>query len=570
MSSKGLIPSQGLIVQRLSLLRAATPSRLAIAAILAIAPLPALGAEFEAASRIDAVTVFPDGASVTRRFVVDLPAGEHTLIVNELPVAADPGSLRVAGAGEGRLTVGSVDARQPRVTERPDPERLRRLETLRDERLSLDDRISAERVRKRAAEALTAPGTLSAGERGLNVGEARLAMAAALEETLAADRAIREAERRQRALDREIAEVEAGLRAQPPRRLEARVAVEASAPFRGELTLTYSVRGARWSPAYDARLSTSGPKPALELVRRAEVTQQTGEDWSDVALTVSTVRVARGGSAPRLGSLIVRFDEPRGGVGGGAMLESRTEPSPRALAAPAPITAQDQALRRGRVQEAEAEVDMSGFQASFAIPGRSSVASGDGSRALRIGSSAIEPELVSRAVPSVDPTAYLEAQFRHAGDVPLMAGRIAVYRDGIFAGRHQLAAATRDDLVTVGFGPDDLVRIEHQILRRTDGSSGIISTSKTEEHTFRMAVRNGARSARRVVIEDRIPVSEVQDITVEPLSGMTPPTARDVRNRRGIVEWSFDLPAGGFNEIRHGWRLRWPSDRQIRPVQGRS
>jgi uncharacterized protein (TIGR02231 family) len=248
--------------------------------------------------------------------------------------------------GEGRLTVGSVDARQPRVTERPDPERLRRLEALRDERLSLDDRISAERVRKRAAEALTAPGTLSAGERGLNVGEARLAMAAALEETLAADRAIREAERRQRALDREIAEVEAGLRSQPPRRLEARVAVEASAPFRGELTLTYSVRGARWSPAYDARLSTGGPKPALELVRRAEVTQQTGEDWSDVALTVSTVRVARGGSAPRLGSLIVRFDEGRV-AGGGGMLESRTEPSPRALAAPAPITAQDQAQRRG-------------------------------------------------------------------------------------------------------------------------------------------------------------------------------------------------------------------------------
>lgn len=555
-------------VQRLSPMRAATPSRLAIAAFIVFAPLPALGAEFEAASRIDAVTVFPDGASVSRRFAVDLPAGEHVLILNDLPVAADPGSLRVAGAGEGRLTVGSVDARQPRITERPDPDGLRRLEALRDERLSLDDRISAERVRKRAAEALTAPGTLAAGERGLNVGEARLAMAAALEETLAADRAIREAERRQRALDREIAEVEAGLRSQPPRRLEARVAVETAAPFRGELTLTYSVRGARWLPAYDARLATSGPKPTLELVRRAEVTQQTGEDWSDVALTVSTVRVARGGSAPRLGSLIVRFDEGR--PGGGAMLESRAEPSPRALAVPAPTTAQDQELRRGRVQEAEASVDTSGFQASFAIPGRSSVASGGGSRALRIGSGAIEPELVARAVPSVDPTAYLEAQFRHAGDVPLMAGRIAVYRDGIFAGRYQLAAATRDDLVTIGFGPDDLVRIEHQIVRRTDGQSGIISTSRTEEQAFRIAVRNGARSARRVIIEDRMPVSEVQDIAVEALSGMTAPTARDVRSRRGIVEWSFDLPAGGFNEIRHGWRLRWPSDRQIRPVQGRS
>jgi uncharacterized protein (TIGR02231 family) len=557
-------------VQRLAAQRPANPVRLSSRAVLAalfvLAPLPVLAADFEMASPIQAVTVFPDGASVTRRFTVDVPAGEHVLVLNDLPLSADPASLRVAGAGEGRLMVGSVDVRQPRATERPDAERVQRLEALRDERLSLDDRISAERLRKRAAEALTAPGTLSAGERGLNVSEARLAMAAALEETVAADRAIREAERRQRVLDREIAEVEAGLRVQPPRHLEARVSVEAAAPFRGELTLTYSVRGARWAPAYDARLTSTGAKPSLELVRRAEVTQQTGEDWNDVALTVSTVRVARGGAAPQLGSLIVRFDEGRPG----AVASESLGGAPRPLAMPAPTTAQDSRVARGRVQEAEAEVDTSGFQASFVIPGRSRVASGPGARALRIGSSAIEPQLVSRAVPSVDPTAFLEAQFRHAGTVPLMAGRVAVYRDGVFAGRHQLAAATRDDLVTIGFGPDDLIRIEHQAVRRTDGSTGIISTSKTEEREFRIAVRNGAPTTRRVVIEDRLPVSEVQEIVVEPLSGMTAPTARDVRNRRGIVEWSFDLAAGGFNEIKHGWRLRWPSDRQIRPVQGRS
>lgn len=555
-----------MIVQRRHF-RHVSASRIAILAVFVLAPLPALAADFEVGSRIDGVTVFPDGASVTRRFAVDVPAGEHVLVLNDLPLGADPGSLRVAGMGDGRLTVGSVDARQPRVTERTDPERVKRLEALRDERLSLDDRISAERVRKRAAEGLISPTTLSGGERGLNVAEARLAMAAALEENLAADRAIRQAEQRQRVLDREIAEVEAGLRAQPPRRLEARVSVEASAAFKGELTITYSVRGARWAPVYDARLVTVGPKPSLELVRRAEVTQQTGEDWTDVALTVSTVRVARAGGAPRLAPLIVRFDDGRAPA---TMSESMAGGSPRAVAAPAPIARQDSSEARGRVQEAEAVADTSGFQASFAISGRSNVASGEGSRALRIGSSTIEPQLISRAVPSVDPTAFLEAQFRYAGAVPLMAGRIAVYRDGVFAGRYQLAAATRDDLVTIGFGPDDAVRIEHQVVRRTDGSAGIISSSKTEEHEFRIAVRNGAQSARRVVIEDRMPVSEVQDITVEALSGMTAPTTRDVRNRRGIVEWAFDLPAGGFNEIKHGWRLRWPSDRQIRPVQGRS
>lgn len=545
-------------------------SRLVLASLFLV-PLPALAADFDIASRIEAVTVFPDGASVTRRFAVDVPAGEHVLVLGDLPLGADPSSLRVSGAGEGRLVVSSVDAREPRTTERPDPERVRRLEGLRDERLSLDDVISAQRLRKRAAEALTQAGTLSGGERGLNVAEARLAFAAALEETMAADRAIREAEQRQRALDREINEITAALRAQPARTLEARVSVEAAAAFKGELTVTYAVRGARWAPVYDARLATAGAKPALELVRRAEVSQQTGEDWRDVALTVSTVRVARGGSAPRLGSVVVRFEEPRPAseAMGGA-------PQPRPLAMPAPSTSQsydraiDQRARAGRVQEAEAVVETAGFQASFVIPGRSSIASGQGERALRIGSTAIEPQLVARAVPSVDPTAFLEAQFRYAAPVPLMAGRVSIYRDGVFAGRYPLAAATNGDLVTIGFGPDDLVRIERQVVRRTDGSAGIITSSRIEEQEFRIAVRNGAQSPRRVVIEDRMPVSEAQDITVETLSGMTAPATRDVRNQRGVLEWAFDMAPGAVQEIRHGWRIRWPADRQVRQIPSRS
>lgn len=544
-----------------------SPQRIAALSLFLVLPATgALAGEFRVSSRVEAVTVFPDGASITRRLAVEVPAGDHVLVLDDLPLAADAASLRVAGSGAGQLVIGSVDARQQRSTERPDPAAIRRLEALRDERISLDDRIAAERVRKRAAEALVAPTTLAGGERGLNVGEARQALAAALEETLAADRAIREAEQRQRGLDREIAEIEAGVRAQPPRRLEARVTVEAPAAFRGELTVTYAVRGARWTPVYDARLATAGARPALELVRRAEIRQQTGEDWSDVALTVSTARVARGGSVPALPSLIIRYQEPERAFGGA--------PRPSAMPAPAaPATRMRQedaaTAPAGRVAEAEAVVDMGGFQASFAIPARTTIPSGDGARALRIGTMAIEPQLVSRVVPSLDPTAFLEARFKHADDVPLMPGRVSLYRDGVFAGRASLSAATREDEVKLGFGPDDLVRVEHHVVRRTDGSAGIITSSRTEEQEFRITVRNGAQSPRRLVVEDRMPVTEVQDIVVEALGGMTAPTVRDADGRRGIVAWSFDLAPGASRDIRHGWRLRWPSERRIQPVQGR-
>ncbi|MBY0362907.1 MAG: mucoidy inhibitor MuiA family protein [Phreatobacter sp.] len=546
------------------------PQRLAALTLALVVPTAGASAvDLRPPSRVEAVTVFPDGASVTRRFTVDLPAGEHVLILDDLPLTADAGSLRVAGSGRGDLAIGSVDAREARPTERADVQAVQRLEALRDERLALDDGIAAERMRKRAAEALIAPATLSAGERGLDVAAARQALAAAHEVTLAADRTIRQAEQRQRGLDRAIAEIEASLKAQPPRRLEARVAVEAGAPFRGELTLTYAVRNARWTPVYDARLVTTGSRPALDLIRRADIRQQTGEDWSDVTLTVSTARVARGGAVPVLPPLVLRYQEAE------AMRErSSAAPAPTALPALAgpplrPGRPHGETVVAGRVAEAEVVVDMGGFQATFTVPGRTTLVSGDGARALRIGGATITPDLVSRVVPSLDTTAFLEARFRHGEDVPLMPGRVTLYRDGLFAGRTTLAAATRDDEVKLGFGPDDLIRVEHQVVRRTDGSAGLISTSRIEEREFRILLRNGAPAARRIVVEDRMPVTEVQDIVVETLSGMTAPAARDIDGRRGIVAWTVDLAPGASRDIRHGWRLRWPAERRLQPVEGR-
>ena len=95
--------------------------------------------------------------------------------------------------------------------------------------------------------------------------------------------------------------------------MEVRIDLAAEAATPATLRVSYSVRGARWSPLYDARLDSGARdrKPSLELVRRAEIVQNTGEDWQDVQLAVSTVRTAKGGNAPDLRPLIVRYPQPR-------------------------------------------------------------------------------------------------------------------------------------------------------------------------------------------------------------------------------------------------------------------
>jgi uncharacterized protein (TIGR02231 family) len=208
-------------------------------------------------------------------------------------------------------------------------------------------------------------------------------------------------------------------------------------------------------------------------------------------------------------------------------------------------------------------METGGYQAVFRIPGRVSVEANEGAKSFRIASARIAPDLLSRATPALDETAFLEASFKQADEAPLLSGRVSLYRDGIYVGRGQMALTPKDETVRLGFGADDKVKIARATLRKIEGSAGIISSAKTDEREYKITVRSGHEHPIRVTIEDQVPASEIEDIKVEILPITTPPTERDVRDRRGVLAWTFEAAPGEVKEIKLGWRLRWPADRTV-------
>jgi uncharacterized protein (TIGR02231 family) len=541
----------------------------------AVAAVPAAGAELETRSTIDSVIVYPDGAAVTRIIRVDLPAGDNVLRAQDFPPSLDPASLRVEGDGGARLVIGAIDARPPRAERPPlSPVLESRIEALKDERGTLDDKIVAANARKKFALRFADSAPAGLGEKGeaRPLAEWRAAFSAVAEEVAAADAVIRGAKLRQREIDRDLARLEAERTANPPRKMEVRIDLASDAATSATFRVTYTVRGARWAPLYDARLDTGARdrKPALELVRRAEIVQQSGEDWSDVALAVSTVRTAKGGSAPELASLLVRYAEP-----------------PRAyvpaLAPAAPVSrnkvSRDELAAGGSrglldgdivARENEATLETGGFQAVFRIPGRVSVATNEGAKSFRVATATIAPDLLVRTAPALDASAFLEASFKQAEEAPLLPGRIALYRDGIFVGRGQMALTPKDEIVRLGFGVDDKIKVARALVRKNESSSGLLSSSKTDEREFKITVRNGHDTAIRVLVEDQLPVSEIDEVKVETLPSTTPPTERDTRNRRGVLAWSFTAAASELHEIVLGWRVRWPAGKSLMYEPGQS
>jgi len=537
--------------------------RVAVAVIALIAaPISAVAAEIDVKSTIDTVTVYPDGATATRLIRLDLPAGDSTLVARDFPLSLNVASLRVEGEGAGKLTIGSIDTRRPhRAPPVNLPEIDKRIEALKDERGVLDDKIAAAAARRKFAVRFAETSPAGLGEKGeaRPLSEWRAAFAAVAEEVAAADADIRAAKRRQREIDRELARLNDERQARPPRKMEVRIDLSASTAAPALLRVTYSVRGARWLPLYDARLDSGARerKASLALVRRAEIVQSTGEDWTDVALSVSTVRTARGGNAPELHPLIVRYPQPLRPVAG-------TRRDQMEAAAPQTMSRAAKIVRSPvPAQEREATIETGGFQVVFHIPGRVSVSASEGARSFRIATAQIEPVLAVRSVPVLDDTAFLEATFKQSEEAPLLPGRIALYRDGIYVGRSRMKLTPKDETARLGFGADEMVKVTRATMRRTEGTAGLIASSKTEEREFKITVRNGHDFPIRVHIEDRLPVSENEDIKVEMLPSTTPPTARDLRDRRGVLEWSYEAAPGTMREITFGWQLRWPKDKSI-------
>ncbi|MCB1505892.1 MAG: mucoidy inhibitor MuiA family protein [Hyphomicrobiaceae bacterium] len=552
----------------------------ASALVAATASLAGAADAVDVQSRIDAVTVFPSGAEVVRTARVKIPQGAGTLVFKDLPAEAVAQSIRVDGKSTGELEIGTVDVRRLFVPQhdgaQSENERKqieKEIEGLEDERKLAEARVSAADTQRTLIGNLTnlpnrpapAAGLSSPGE---NWGEIIKLIEANLTEIA---KARLDAETRVRDLERRISDLRGKLAALAPvseERTEVLVAVKAGQALDTDLTVRYQVPNASWSPSYDARLSTGSKtaQPALVVTRRATITQQTGEPWENVAIQLSTTRPNAGTAAPELGSLAVNYPLP---------------PRPVPMAAPAPAAQQRGfADKVGEEMDAAAEValgamkpkrmarrsmavvQVAAFQATYAVPDRASVMNTGEAKSLDLANEKLTPALLVRAVPKRDAKAYLYAKIEVPRGSPMLPGQIALFRDGTFVGNGRLPLLAGGETHELGFGSDDFVKVRHAVVKESRGETGIISSSKTDERNYRLAVKNMHERAIDVSIFDQLPVSGNEEIKVD-LIGRPQPSERDVDHKTGVLRWDAKLEADEEKIIEFGYRVTWPAAKAI-------
>lgn len=553
--------------------------------LLAVLPLAAVADEVPATSKVDTVTVFLSGAEVTRTARLALPKGAHTITFADLPAEAVPGSVRVNGKATAKLSIESVDSRR-RYVPRADQavvqaERQRiedEIERLRDERgLAQGEQDAAQTQKLLLKNLAELPGRTEERPREQAVPSTDWTQILSLIATGMTDaqRTALDAEVKKRNLDRRIEELEKELAALAPARVEqteVKVNVVAEAQLEAELTVRYQVRNAAWSPRYDARLDTGSKTaaPRLDLTRRAEIKQRTGESWDNVALELSTTRPNADAAAPELQTVTVDFEPemrpmasaaPPPPVGG--MAKPLFAPRRNKMAAEE-MAAADAAAPEPEfsIAEQNSAVVTAPFQAVFQVPNRMSVPATGEPKRVHLQEDSMEPVLTVRTVPKRDPKAYLYAKLVVPDGSPVLPGSVALFRDGTFVGTGTMPVLAPGEDYELGFGADDQVRVRHAIAEEKRGETGLISSARTDSRNFRITVKNLHERSVELVVHDQIPVSQNQDIKVD-LVGPTAPTRKDIDDKRGIVAFESKLDPEQEVVIEFGYRVTWPGSRPI-------
>lgn len=543
--------------------------------VLSLAPgqAPARAAEtVDLPTRIAEVTVFPGQALVRR--VGEAPGEGGELAIRGLPWSMDPTTVRVRCEGGDVVGLETRERVQDVVPSERVQELRSALQALQRERQGLtDERSLADDVKGHLQRLLKLEEGAHTEElkQGKVDPEAwRKNLAYITGELVTARKALREVEWKIEALDARIADVQADLgRSQQGEKVHLRdVIVDVLARGQGpvRLELEYLVGGAGWQPLYDLR--TAADAKSVELSYRAQVWQQSGEDWTDVDLLLSTARPNLGAQGPEPQPIWVRIWEPGARGKSGAAPESL-----RALAYAEDMSVDAPATPGPASPAPFAAVESQGLSVRFRLATRETIESRDEPSTVLVGQANLEARPEYYVVPSLDTNVWLRGVTKNTSEWTMLPGKASVFFGADFVGDAHIELVQVGQELTLHLGADPALTVERKQTEDMKEGPGLFGSRETRSEAWLITLENhgaaaaGPDGAASVFVQEALPRSTDERIKVELAQSRPKPSDAErwkkKRDEEGILTWIVAVPRGGKAELAYQVQISYPQGLRV-------
>ena len=516
-------------------------------------------------SKVVKVTVFREGAQVTRTARITVPAGKTDIVFSGISPYADASSLQVDG--EGSFVILGVSPQLNKLREQKKRKEIEELERNRESfqkqliqhQASLSVYVSEERMLEANQQVGGANTGLKAADlqAALDLHRSRLRELKFYE--IDYNEKIKKVQDTLSQIGSQINVLNANADISTT---DVIVTVQSQTSTLGDFTLSYVVNNAGWYPSYDLHVDDI-TKP-LTLSYKANVHQNTGEEWKEVKLVFSNGNPNESGLAPVLGPLYLRnlltYYAPA------------AAPSNAVNSNAAGEYAKDKKLSINGAREDETQYMINGHRqigsyieptqmarsVSFELATPYTVINDGKNVAVDMKEEQIPATYEYFCVPKKSKKAFLIAHITNWTDYNLMDGEVNLYYEGTFAGKTAFNLASADDTLNLSLGRDKGIVVS-RVKVKDFSKNQVLSDKKSASAAFEITIRNNKRFPIHIMVEDQLPLSSEKEITVEnpEYDGAT------LEEATGKLSWKLDLAAGKEKKLKLSYTVKYPKSYRL-------
>lgn len=342
------------------------------------------------------------------------------------------------------------------------------------------------------------------------------------------------------------------------------VTVQASAATVGKLDVSYLVSQAGWSPLYDLRSEITNGQ--VNLNYKAQVYQNTGVDWNDVRLSISTNNPYHNKTKPTLHPWYIDYyayntrpNYQQNVVNN--MYTGRAEKAAQPASTQAYSDSEDASLG-GNIQAKFADqfvtvVDHM-ISAEFKIDLPYTIESNNEQHMVLIKNVDLKANYKYFTVPKLDKSVYLVAQISKLDELQLVPAKANIFFDGTYIGETYLDPTSLDDTLNLSLGKDPNIIVKRTLLKQ-ECKDKVVGNDHERIFSYQLEVKNLKSTNIEVIVQDQVPITQNGEIEIEMLND----GKADYNSVTGLMEWELKLKPRQNEIIKFSYKVKHPKDKNV-------
>lgn len=540
--------------------------------------------ELKIEAPIKEVTLFLEGAEVNQQKQITLNAGITQVVFTNLSTKLIPKSIQV-NVGQG-VDVLSITEKLNYLTPKAESARIKQLrDSLKAEEQKIDAYQSELIVYQEERELLKKNSSIGGHEKGVSVAELKLAadfyrsrLKEINTEVSKYVNKIAEGEAITERIENQLQEMNAEENKPVG---EIMVLLQTETKTNTFIDLKYTVSDAGWAPFYD--LKAEELNKSITLVYRAKAFNNTGVDWSNIKLKLSTSDPTRNASKPSVEPWYLNFATNPMYLNGNIEAKDKnyrmveqTQTSSSNLENSFYYQQDESAklnVRGGRMDSnvkkkkdlkiVYEEVQVSELSAEFDIKKTYSIPADAKPYIVEVTTYSLDATFKHYSVPKAERDAFLLARIIGWEELDLIEGPANVYFGGSFVGQSYVNPKSVNDTLDLSFGRDNKVVVSYTKIKDYNKEK-VSGNNRKMLYSYEIAIKNNRKNAVNIDIEDQLPVSQNSEIIVEAIE-----LSKGVENKDdGKITWKYLIPAGETQKLIFTYSIKYPRNRTLGNKKG--